>query len=288
MVGVKAELATPDKATPNRGRIEVSVKCSATSSTSFQGRAGEDLSLELSFALNRMFSVGMKAKVYESLCVKEGHQCWNLFVDAVVIDFDGSLLDAISLAAYAALADTVLPKVKAVASEGGEVKIDVNDAIEECEPFDVSSVPIFVTLTQIGQRYVVDALAVEEVAGALPLFAMRYPKLTLTSLHPGLLIISPLRRRHCVRQSRVDAQEPGPRPAPCAGLLSTRPFLLIIAQFIRTMLLLTVVAAQIMHMLNGAVAVGVERVAALGRQLAELREAAAASDAMELEPPVFC
>lgn len=45
------------------------------------------------------------------LSIVSGKTCWVLYVDALVLNMDGNVLDALSLAAKAALADTRVPKV---------------------------------------------------------------------------------------------------------------------------------------------------------------------------------
>ncbi len=45
------------------------------------------------------------------LSIVAGKTCWVLYVDALVLNIDGNVLDALSLAAKAALADTRIPKV---------------------------------------------------------------------------------------------------------------------------------------------------------------------------------
>ena len=65
---------------------------------------------ELSFAMNRLLLGGLTPATRALLQVSP-HHCWLLMVDAVVLDFDGGLLDAVSSAVYAALADTFLPKM---------------------------------------------------------------------------------------------------------------------------------------------------------------------------------
>jgi exosome complex RNA-binding protein Rrp42 (RNase PH superfamily) len=50
--------------------------------------------------------LGSKSLRLEELCIIPGKQCWVLHVDAVVLDSGGNLLDAIVLAARAALKTT--------------------------------------------------------------------------------------------------------------------------------------------------------------------------------------
>lgn len=72
VVGVKAEFAAMDRAAPRKGRIEAAVTCSATASPLFEGRAGEEVSAELSFVLNRMLSDGL------GVCSLTNVSLWNV------------------------------------------------------------------------------------------------------------------------------------------------------------------------------------------------------------------
>lgn len=54
---------------------------------------------------------------------------------------------------YAALASTLIPKVKILQGneDGAGPEIELLDSEEDSIPFDVSHVPIYVSLAQIGQ-----------------------------------------------------------------------------------------------------------------------------------------
>mmetsp|Transcript_21671 Transcript_21671/g.31742 ORF Transcript_21671/g.31742 Transcript_21671/m.31742 type:complete len:302 (-) Transcript_21671:184-1089(-) len=165
VAAVKAELVSPNS-TPG-GRIEVSVSCTLTASPLFEGQRGEEVAAELTFAMNRMMEGGLSAATRKKLSVSP-HHCWLLFVDAVVLDYDGATLDAVSSAVYAALADTRLPNVCVQKGKDGQDGIDMlDDSSDFC--LDVGAVPVFVTLAQVGQRYVADPLAVEEACASAQL-----------------------------------------------------------------------------------------------------------------------
>ncbi len=46
------------------------------------------------------------------MSIVTGKTCWVLFVDALVLNMDGNVLDALALGIKAALADTRIPKVR--------------------------------------------------------------------------------------------------------------------------------------------------------------------------------
>lgn len=146
IAAVKAELVSPNTTTPG-GRIEVSVSCTLTASPLFEGQRGEEVAAELTFAMNRMMEGGLSAATRKKLSVSP-HHCWLLLVDAVVLDYDGATLDAVSSAVYAALADTRLPNVCVQKGKDGQDGIDMLDDSSDFG-LGVGAVPIFVTLAQV-------------------------------------------------------------------------------------------------------------------------------------------
>ena len=93
------------------------------------------------------------------LCIQRGKTCWLLQCDALVLSADGSVLDALSVAIAAALADARIPKVTAVAGPNPDdpAELELDDDPEECTRLDISGVPLIVTLTRVGAHAVVDA-----------------------------------------------------------------------------------------------------------------------------------
>ncbi|EXB98286.1 Exosome complex component [Morus notabilis] len=133
---------------------------------SVKGRGGEELSTELSVALQRCLLGGKSgagaAIDLSSLVVIEGKICWDLYIDGLVVSSDGNLLDALGAAIKAALSNTGIPRanVASGASGDGQPEVDISD--EEFLQFDTSGVPVIVTLTKVGKHYIVDATAEEE------------------------------------------------------------------------------------------------------------------------------
>jgi exosome complex component RRP42 len=147
VAAVKAELVAPDVQRPG-GRIEASVSCTLTASPLFEGQRGEDMAAELTFAMNRMLQGGLPAATRKKLGVSP-HHCWLLLVDAVVINYDGAMLDAVSSAVYAALADTRLPNVLVQTGKDGKGEIEMLDDASGEIAIGAGAVPIFVTLAQV-------------------------------------------------------------------------------------------------------------------------------------------
>ncbi|XWS07995.1 hypothetical protein CRYUN_Cryun41cG0039000 [Craigia yunnanensis] len=131
-----------------------------------KGRGGEELSTELSVALQRCLlggKSGAGAGVdLSSLVVVEGKVCWDLYIDGLVISSDGNLLDVLAASIKAALSNTGIPKVHVAAETSGDEQPEVNISDEEFLQFDTSGVPVIVTLTKVGRHYIVDATSEEE------------------------------------------------------------------------------------------------------------------------------
>ena len=156
MVAVKADIGTPPRENPDHGRLQCSVELSASADPAYEGRGGESLGVELGKSLERSLlgaSAGGSASLsaaasgergataraarhgagaaldMSQLCIQRGKTCWLLQCDALVLNADGSVLDALSVAARAALADARIPKVTAVAGpnpdDPAELELDL-------------------------------------------------------------------------------------------------------------------------------------------------------------------
>ncbi|KAF7153326.1 hypothetical protein RHSIM_Rhsim01G0212800 [Rhododendron simsii] len=182
IASVKAELGKPSPFQPDKGKVSIYVDCSPTAAPMFEGRGGDELSAELSAALQRCLLGGKSGAVnssglndsgggidLSSLSIVEGKVCWDLYIDGLVVSSDGNLLDALGAAIKAALSNTGIPKVHvaASASSDGQPEVDVSD--EEFLQFDTSGVPVVVTLTKVGRHYIVDATSEEESQMSSPI-----------------------------------------------------------------------------------------------------------------------
>jgi exosome complex component RRP42 len=102
----------------------------------------------------------------ESLCIQPGKACWLLAVDVVAASDRGSMIDAMSIAVRAALADAKIPKVTigAVGDDAGDEvgELEVDDDPDACSRIDVSRLGVVVTTSKIGRHGVIDATEDEE------------------------------------------------------------------------------------------------------------------------------
>ena len=80
-----------------------------------------------------------------------GKSCWNLYIDALVLNDDGNVLDALSLACYAALANTRVPKVDIIAGENGEEpELELDDDMENSVSLEMHNIPIIASVVKVG------------------------------------------------------------------------------------------------------------------------------------------
>lgn len=166
IASVKAELGKPSSLQPDKGKVAIFVDCSPTAAPMFEGRGGEELSMDLSGALQRCLLGGKSGAGagidLSALVIVEGKVCWDLYIDGLVVSSDGNLLDALAAAIKVALSDTGIPKVSVdlAASQDDQPEIDVSD--EEFLQFDTSGIPVIITLTKVGRHYIADATSEEE------------------------------------------------------------------------------------------------------------------------------
>jgi len=91
---------------------------------------------------------------FKKLCIKEGELVWIGFVDLYVLNYDGNLFDACSIAAIAALKKARFPKLEGKKIVKGEYTGELK----------LSKIPIMTTFYKVGSSIVMDANLVEEKA----------------------------------------------------------------------------------------------------------------------------
>lgn len=182
IVGVKAELGVPESDTPDTTRILFSAEFSPLANPAFRGRGGEELGHEIARVLERSFYDGPSHRLtrdgapttaldHAALMVVSGKACWVLNVDALILDVDGAIADATSMAVKLALQDAKIPRVQVVQGEDADdvPEYDVDDDPDACVRMDVSRVPIEVTICQLGSALVVDPTELEIEASSCAL-----------------------------------------------------------------------------------------------------------------------
>lgn len=161
LIGVKLGLDKPSSSHPHEGRIEFHIDCSPNATPQFQGRGGEDLASFLRSLLVRAYSNRLSINL-SALCVVPSQDCWVVNVDVLILECGGNLMDAVSVAVFAALHDTIVPNLTVIEGDEGELEITLPDDPYEGIPIDTTSCPLFVTLSKVKDRHIVDATMIEE------------------------------------------------------------------------------------------------------------------------------
>lgn len=159
-VGVKPTIGEPFGDTPNLGVIMTNTELLPMASPEFEPGPPNENSIELSRVVDRCIRESEMVDL-EKLCIEPGKKVWMLFVDIHVIDYDGNLFDAATLAAVSALSTAKIPKATYV---DDEVVIDEDNT----EALPIRRKVALNTFVKIGDNeLIVDpSLAEEEILDA--------------------------------------------------------------------------------------------------------------------------
>jgi len=153
IVGVKVGTGAPFSDMPDTGVLTVNAELVPLASAAFEpGPPGEE-AVELARVVDRGIRES-KAIDLEKLCVESGKLVFVVFVDVYVLNHDGNLIDASTMAALAALVNTKM----------------FNYTVEECKivkkpgynPLPIINYPVSVTFAKIGNKLILDTGLDEE------------------------------------------------------------------------------------------------------------------------------
>eukprot|EP01130_Rhizamoeba_saxonica_P002296 TRINITY_DN1212_c0_g1_i1.p1 TRINITY_DN1212_c0_g1~~TRINITY_DN1212_c0_g1_i1.p1 ORF type:complete len:170 (-),score=42.13 TRINITY_DN1212_c0_g1_i1:57-566(-) len=101
--------------------------------------------------------------MFRSLCLVPNQSCWVVYIDAVVLGSSGNLFDSISMAMRCALYDTKIPKVTVLQGDTpGDFELELSEDPEETISIPLLHVPICVSLSMIGEHFIIDPSLEEE------------------------------------------------------------------------------------------------------------------------------
>uniref|UniRef100_A0A915M921 Ribosomal RNA-processing protein 42 n=1 Tax=Meloidogyne javanica TaxID=6303 RepID=A0A915M921_MELJA len=162
LLSVKAELnTTTDPILSNR--LKFFVDLSANASPKFAGRGGQEQAEEWAKTLYAAYDNDyIMVESMKRLLLAPPLHYWTLYVDAIVLQHDGNIMDALSLGVKAALFDTQICNVIVRPADEGKFLIDLPDEISTWK-LDVTSAPLIVAVTRIGNQSVFDLDLSEEL-----------------------------------------------------------------------------------------------------------------------------
>lgn len=149
-VGVKMALGTPYPDTPTSGNLTTSAELVPIASPDFETGPPSPDAIELSRVVDRGIREA-KTIDMEKLCITPGEKVWTMYIDMHIVDYDGNLFDACSLACLAALLTTKVPAAK--------------HKVGEDFPLPVDHYPIMCTAMKLGKAIVFDPGQMEDKVG---------------------------------------------------------------------------------------------------------------------------
>jgi exosome complex component RRP42 len=153
IVGVKIGTGSPFPDTPDTGVLTVNAELVPLASPAFEpGPPGEE-AVELARVVDRGIRES-KAIDLETLCVESGKLVFVVFVDVYILNHDGNLIDASTMATLAALVNTKM--FKYTVEEGKIIKKPGYN------PLPMKNYPISVTFAKIGNTIILDTGLDEE------------------------------------------------------------------------------------------------------------------------------
>lgn len=146
--GVKMIIGTPYPDQPDRGNIVTTAELLPMASPDFESGPPREPAIEVARVIDRGIRES-NAIDLTKLCIEEGEKVFVNFMDLHVVDFDGNLFDAGSLALMAALMTAHVPWHKV-------------DEGRDPEPLELDAVPIMTTAVKVGGEMLFDPTHLEE------------------------------------------------------------------------------------------------------------------------------
>ena len=154
LVGVKADIGEPFPDTPDKGVLVSNTELLPVASPTFEPGPPNENAIEIARVVDRAIR-SADAIGLSSLVIEEGKLVYMLFLDMYVLDHDGNLEDALTIASLIALGRTEVPKV--ILKEDGEIEIK-----EEKWKVDLRDMPINFTFVKINGKLLLDPILEEE------------------------------------------------------------------------------------------------------------------------------
>lgn len=171
VTGIKMDIGEPYPDTPNQGVMSTAAELIPLASPDFEAGPPREDAIELARVVDRGIRESEVIK-FNELCIIPGEKIWLAFIDIHVIDYDGNLFDASSLAALAALLTSHVPieQFKEILECHVESYPDVKNYLDQHPtnyPLPIREPPISCTFAKFGDFIVVDpSLDEEEIADA--------------------------------------------------------------------------------------------------------------------------
>ncbi len=152
VAGIKMSVGEPYSDSPESGVMVTAAELIPLASPDFEAGPPREKAIELSRVVDRGIRESEVIEL-DKLCIEPKEKVWVVFIDIHIIDYDGNLFDAASLAALAALMTTTVP------ANNFEVGDDY--------PLPIKEPPVSCTSVKFNGNVVIDpSLDEEETAEA--------------------------------------------------------------------------------------------------------------------------
>lgn len=152
MVGIKMGVGEPYSDSPESGVLTTAAELIPLASPDFEAGPPREDAIELARVVDRGVRESEVVEL-DKLCLEPGEKVWIVFIDIHILDYDGNLFDAASLASLAALSTTTVPAARF--------------EVGEDYPLPLKDPPISCTSVKIDNFVVIDpSLDEEEIADA--------------------------------------------------------------------------------------------------------------------------
>lgn len=152
MAGIKMDVGEPYSDSPDSGVMTTAAELIPLASPDFEAGPPREDAIELARVVDRGVRESEVIEL-DKLCIEPGEKVWIVFIDIHILDYDGNLFDAASLACLAALSTAKVP------AERFELGEDY--------PLPLKEPPISCTSVKFNNVVVIDpVLDEEEIADA--------------------------------------------------------------------------------------------------------------------------
>lgn len=152
VAGIKMAVGEPYSDSPESGVMTTAAELIPLASPDFEAGPPREKAIELSRVVDRGIRESGVIEL-DKLCIEPKEKVWIVFIDIHIIDYDGNLFDAASLAALAALMTTTVPAK--------------NFEIGDDYPLPIKEPPVSCTSVKFNGNVVIDpSLDEEETAEA--------------------------------------------------------------------------------------------------------------------------
>ncbi|MBU0498337.1 MAG: exosome complex protein Rrp42 [Candidatus Thermoplasmatota archaeon] len=111
LAGIKMDVGEPYPDSPDSGVMTTAAELIPLASPDFESGPPQQDAIELARVVDRGVRESQVIEL-DKLCIEPGEKVWIVFIDIHILDYDGNLFDAASIATLAALSTTQVPATR--------------------------------------------------------------------------------------------------------------------------------------------------------------------------------